>query len=349
MPPSRRMTLKDLAAELGVSTASVSNAFNRPDQLSPTLRERILNEAKRLGYAGPDAKARSLRTGRSRIIAVILAESLTYSLNDAVASELLSGIAEVLDAHGHTMLLLSGRQHGAGTHGSTNMADGYIVYGLMPNMAMLSDLPAQNPLVAVDFDIKHCPAIHIDNEPASYSIAQHALMVPPKRPAIINLRLTKQPCNGRITAEHDLFSAHHTITRSRLMGFHRAFKECDIDPASVPMWNVEENTHEVCAPVIADILDQPEEHRPDLLLCMSDRIALTTLTLAEQRGLRIPQDLRLTGFDGIAEGQYRAPRLTTVRQDSTEKGRLAAKMILGLSPKEQTCLATELLIGASCP
>lgn len=350
-PPPRRITLKDLAAELGVSTASISNAFNRPDQLSPKLRERILSEAKRLGYAGPDAKARSLRTGRSRIIAVVLAESLTYSLNDAVASELLTGIAEVLDAHGHTLLLLSGRQHASQMPGSSSMADGFIVYGLMPSLMLLDELPlpSQRPLVAVDFGLEGCPTVHIDNEPASYAIAHHALETPPRRPAVLNLRLTKEPCNGRISGEHELLPAERTITRSRLAGFHRAFTEAGIDPSRVPMWNIEENTYEVCAPVIAEILDLPDAERPDLLLCMSDRIALTALTLAEQRGLRVPEDLRLTGFDGIAEGQYRAPRLTTVRQNSVEKGRLAARMILGLAPREQKLLTTELLIGESCP
>ena len=80
-----------------------------------------------------------------------------------------------------------------------------------------------------------------------------------------------------------------------------------------------------------------------------DRIALTVLTLAEQRGLRIPDDLRITGFDGIAEGQYRAPRLTTVRQDSTEKGRLAARMILDVEPAVSRLMTTELVIGDTCP
>ncbi|WP_244272223.1 LacI family DNA-binding transcriptional regulator [Halomonas aestuarii] len=145
MTPPRRITLKDLARELGVSTASVSNAFNRPDQLSPKLRERILSEARRLGYSGPDAMARSLRTGRSRIIAVILAESLTYSLNDAVSSELLSGIAEVLDTRGHTLLLLSGRQSSASVPGASSIADGFIIYGLMPSIRLLSDLPPSAP------------------------------------------------------------------------------------------------------------------------------------------------------------------------------------------------------------
>ncbi|SEM04839.1 LacI family DNA-binding transcriptional regulator [Halomonas caseinilytica] len=347
----RRITLKELAAKLGVSTATVSNAFNRPDQLSPLLRERILNEAKQLGYRGPDAKARSLRTGRSRIIAVILAESLTYSLNDAVASELLSGIAEVLDAHGHTMLLLSGRKNASQVPGSSSIADGFIVYGLMPSLMLLDDLPLpdQRPLVAVDFSLEGYPTVHIDNEPAGYAIASHALKTSSRRPGIINLRLTKHPCNDRVAPDQELLPADRTITRSRLTGFHRALDEHGIDPTSVPMWNIEENTHDVCAPVIASILDLPDDERPDLLLCMSDRIALTALTLAEQRGLRVPEDLRLTGFDGIAEGQYRSPRLTTMRQDSVEKGRVAARMILGLETPRAQLLHTELVVGDSCP
>ena len=172
---------------------------------------------------------------------------------------------------------------------------------------------------------------------------------PPRRPAIVNLRLTAEPCNGRITPAHALLGAEQTITRSRLTGFHRALAEHGIDPAGVPMWNIEENTFEVCAPVIEAILDSPDDERPDLLLCMSDRIALTAVTLAEQRGLRIPEDLRITSFDGIAEGQYRSPRLTTVRQDSVEKGRMAARMILGLTPAVDSLLSTELIIGESCP
>lgn len=349
MTAHRRMTLKDLASELGVSTATISNAFNRPDQLSPLLRDRILSEAKRLGYNGPDAKARSLRTGRSSIVAVILAESLTYSLNDAVASEFLSGVAEVLDAHGHTLLLLPGRGHASQPPGSANIADGFIVYGLMPNNKLLSELPSQRPLVSVDFDIEGSPTVHINDQDASYHLAQHALKTRPKRPAVINLRLTKEHCNGRVTPEHTMLPNSSTISRARLAGFHAALSERGYDTEQIPLWNIEENVFDVCSPVIADILDTPDGQRPDLLLCMSDRIALTALTLAEQRNIKVPEELRITGFDGIAEGQYRAPRLTTVRQDSTEKGRISAQMILGLCPKAPQLLNTELLLGETCP
>src|ERR1044072_7796427 len=63
--PRRRATLASLAAELKVSRTTISNAYNRPDQLSPDLRERVLATAKRLGYPGPDPVARSLRTRKA--------------------------------------------------------------------------------------------------------------------------------------------------------------------------------------------------------------------------------------------------------------------------------------------
>ena len=73
--PRRRATLASLAAELKVSRTTVSNAFNRPDQLSPELRERVLATAKRMGYAGPDPVARSLRTRKAGAVGLVMAEA----------------------------------------------------------------------------------------------------------------------------------------------------------------------------------------------------------------------------------------------------------------------------------
>ncbi|MGB6183031.1 MAG: LacI family transcriptional regulator, partial [Rhodococcus sp. (in: high G+C Gram-positive bacteria)] len=69
--PRRMTTLASLAAELNISRTTVSNAYNRPDQLSPALRTRILDAATRLGYHGPDAAARMLRTGRMQSIGLL--------------------------------------------------------------------------------------------------------------------------------------------------------------------------------------------------------------------------------------------------------------------------------------
>ncbi|WP_110685549.1 LacI family DNA-binding transcriptional regulator [Salinicola aestuarinus] len=339
------MTLKTVAQQLGVSATTVSNAYNRPDQLSETRREEILAAAEALGYTGPDSRGRMLRTGRSGIVALLLADNLSYSLRDSVASELIAGVAEQLDQHDHSLMLLPGRlEEGAG---SVDMADGVIVYGLHGDARRILKLLDDRPAVGIDIDLPGVPSVHIDNYRASLALTRHALRRPYRRVAIVGLRLTRAQ-QGLIDSEA-LLASELTVTRRRLDGVLQAFIEADIDPHSIALWNIDRNTHDGCVPTIAALLDQPLPARPDLLICLSDRIALTAIDLAERRGLKVPRDLRITGFDGIAEGQRRRPRLTTVRQDSTAKGRLAAAMLLDLGPRRSRTLETELLIGDSAP
>ena len=111
----KKLNLTEVAKHLGVSIATVSNAFNRPDQLSEKLRERIMLETAKLGYHGPNLAARSLRMGESGIIGVMLSDSLSYSFSDPVASQLLQGIADVLVENRKQMLLLPGGPWRRGT------------------------------------------------------------------------------------------------------------------------------------------------------------------------------------------------------------------------------------------
>ena len=87
------MTLATVAEALGVSTMTVSNAYNRPEKLSAELRERILAKADELGYAGPNALARSLRRGRTGVLGVVLGEALEYAFEDPATVEFFRGLA----------------------------------------------------------------------------------------------------------------------------------------------------------------------------------------------------------------------------------------------------------------
>ena len=101
-----RATVKTLAQLLGVSPSTVSNAYNRPDQLSEALRTRILAKAAEIGYAGPDAAARTLRSGRAGAVGVLLTERLSYAFSDPFAVGFLTGLSEVLENRGISILLL---------------------------------------------------------------------------------------------------------------------------------------------------------------------------------------------------------------------------------------------------
>jgi DNA-binding LacI/PurR family transcriptional regulator len=83
---TRRVTIKDVAAEVGVAVSTISNAYNRPDQLSATLRQRIFDTAEKIGYAGPNPVARGLRRGTSSLIAVLLGHPLAAAYDDPVTA-----------------------------------------------------------------------------------------------------------------------------------------------------------------------------------------------------------------------------------------------------------------------
>src|SRR6476469_5497996 len=92
-----RVTLQTIADQLGVSKTTVSNAYSRPDQLAPELRTKILWTAKELGYCGPSPAARTLRLGRSGAVGFLTAATLSYTVTDPAAVQIIQGVAEVLD------------------------------------------------------------------------------------------------------------------------------------------------------------------------------------------------------------------------------------------------------------
>src|SRR3954451_23565204 len=93
-----RPTLRSVAQAAGVSTATVSYAFNRPDRLSAASRQRILAVARELGYAGPDARGRSPRTGRAGALGIILPVDVSSASPAPYVPQLLTGLAEQLES-----------------------------------------------------------------------------------------------------------------------------------------------------------------------------------------------------------------------------------------------------------
>src|SRR3954454_12113407 len=100
------VTLKTVAQAVGVSPSTVSNAYNKPDQLSAALRERILITARELGYAGPDAAARALRSGRAGSVGVLFTDKLSYAFSDPYAVGFLAGLSEIAEQFSTSLLLM---------------------------------------------------------------------------------------------------------------------------------------------------------------------------------------------------------------------------------------------------
>jgi DNA-binding LacI/PurR family transcriptional regulator len=322
-----RMTVKTLAAAVGVSPATISNAYNRPDQLSAELRERILATAKEVGYPGPDAAGRTLRMGRAEAVGVLLSERLSYAFSDPFAVEFLTGLSEVVEEHGISIVLMP---LSARTNGSPPNADGLDLTAVrnanIDALAIIS-LPTDHPaaMVArargirlVTTDISGDPEsswVAIDDFAAGAMVGEHLAGLGHRDVAV--LVETNQPAGspGRRLAEDQLGFLDYA---ARVAGLRRAIA------GQVMIISGGHNSIESGATVTSWLLDHGED--PTAIVGLSDVLALGALQALASRGLSVPAEVSVCGFDDVPAAQ--AANLTTVHQPIREKGQHVGRLLL---------------------
>ncbi len=325
-----RMTLASVAAELGVSPTTVSNAYNRPDQLAPATRERILATAAALGYTGPDPSARSLRTGRMGSVGVLLTEDLTYAFEDAASVDFLAGMA-LASAGAQTTLTLIPAGAPTSTAGdaaalvSGAAVDGFVVYSVAAGDPYLEAARARGlPVVVCDQPTDTgLPFVGIDNRAAIAPAAQALIDAGHRRIGILSIRLFQRRFDGLVSRDQ-LRRADMHVQRARVEGALEVFNAAGV--GEVPIVTRHINNPETTAAAATELFDA----HPDLtaVLCTTDSMALGALHVASQRGWRVPEDLSVTGFDGIQSALLRG--LSTVVQPNKAKGVAAGRMLAEL-------------------
>ena len=329
MNKKNKITVKEVAEHLGVSTATISNAFNRPDQLSAQTRATILEACKKLGYQGPNRTAQILRKGTSNIIALVMADSIHYTVSDPVASTFIKGVSAVLGERHKHLLLYAGDS--ASFRDVADFVDGVICYGGPRSDELVAELEHLNkPVVTADFRMNNRPSLNIDNREASRQIAAHALRSD-DRVAILGLRLIDDDTTRPI-GDTPLIDSLRSISHLRLEGYEQAIQEAGLNISNEAIWHIPESQSEPAREAAHAVLAMTP--RPTCILCMSDIIALELLQTALSMGIEVPGELRITGFDGIEETTRTRPYLTTVCQASEEKGRTAALMLLDGSSED---------------
>jgi DNA-binding LacI/PurR family transcriptional regulator len=349
-----RVTLQTIADKLEVSRTTVSNAYGRPDQLNPALRQRILDVAQELGYAGPHAAARTLRRGRSGSLGVVLSSSLTYAFRDPVSLAILKGVAEASEPSGTAILLLpvpSTADAGCSAIRDA-VVDAFLVYTVDKRDARLSALLERGlPTAFVDEPRRDDAAfVGIDDRAAARTAAEHLLALGHRRFGIVTFPLVVDRRSGPADLARQAATTIG-ISRERLAGYADALVAAGLAWEEVPVHEVSANSTNRAADAADALLDLGP--RPTAILAFSDVLALGVLRAAAARGVRVPEDLSVVGFDDIPAAAATDPPLTTVRQPLVEKGRAACRLILEGWPRGEPpteILPTELVVrGSSGP
>ena len=292
-------TLLDLARAAGVSRTTASNAFNRPDQLSASLRQRILTTARELGYAGPHPMARMLRTGRAGTVGVVFSDRLTFAVTDAAAVAFLQGIALVCDLEEAALLILSAVDEDAARRVVRQAAvDGFIIYCLATENAVIEAmLERGQPVVAVDEPgFAGGPAVGIADRAGARAAAEHLIELGHRRVAILSMETRPDGYCGPLDAGRRAGSVY-AVTDERLAGYEDGLVAGGLEPGAIRVEERPCNSQRAArAATLALLTERP---RPTAILAMSDQFALAAIEAAAQLGLQIPDELSVVGFDDI--------------------------------------------------
>jgi DNA-binding LacI/PurR family transcriptional regulator len=331
-----RVTLKRLAQELGVSPMSVSNAFNRPDQLSAALRERILAHAAARGYAGPDPLARGLRRGRAGAIGLISDTPLSYAFDDPAAAAVMAGVCAAAEQQQLGLLLLA---QGGPEALSNAVVDGIVVYSVGEHDPLLA-LTRDRGLPAVVIDQPAhtgLPTVGIDDERAAREAAEHLLELGHERFAVVSFGLDNDDRTGPADLARRRASPY-AVSRGRLAGYGAAFEAAGIEWAGVPVVECAGSSRAAGRAAAETLLAASEP--PTAILATSDVLALGVLDVAP---------LAVVGFDDIPAAA--AAGLTTIHQDHHAKGRIAGELLLarlrGERPVPPATLEHRLVVRAT--
>lgn len=308
-----KIGIKEIAAEAGVSIATVSHAFRNPGRVSDESRKKVLDAAKKIGYT-PNRLAASLRTSKSGNIVAIIPD-----VADSHNAKIIRAIEKVAHTRGYSVLLgdtqgSEEREREFAAMTVSRQADGIILmshrlpFEVGKNKLTLDDLP---PIVSgCEFTGHDCiPAVAIDDVQAAMDATRHLINYGHKDIAVI-------------TGDMDT-----TSSRDRLEGFRGAMSQsglkCDEDMIIISDYSLSGGETATESLLL-------RRNRPTAIFCFSDEIALGCMYALRQNGFKVPDDISVMGFDNIPVAKYFSPPLTTVAQPTEEIGTACATILLDL-------------------
>ena len=329
-----------VAEELGVSSMTISNAYNHPERVSESLREQIFETAERLGYAGPDPVARSLRRQKTNLAGVFYSNPLSYAFDDAAQVLFLKGVATATEKAGMGLVLVPGSL-GSSPNERASAAmdaavDGFVVYSIAEDDPLVeAALRRRLPTVIADQPLlEDVPFVGIDNESAAREVARHLVDLGHEKFGVVSFSIAAADRAPGIADSRRQQSATLRVTRARLAGYEAVLEGAGLPWRGVPVYECFGSSKALGREAADTLLSQD----PPLtaILALSDQLALGIIEAAKERGLSVPEDLSVAGFDDVPEAATSRPPLTTVHQDHTKKGELAGRLLVAQLREEET-------------
>ncbi|MHA6532330.1 LacI family DNA-binding transcriptional regulator [Paenibacillus sp. BAC0078] len=330
-------TIYDIAKKTGYSPTTVSKAFNNYSDVREKTRQEILRTAQEMGYL-PNAHARTLTTKKSWTIGVLFVEGSGVGIRHPFFSAVIESFKQVAVAKGYALMFISkdvgGKQSGYLENCRIRGVDGVVVF--------LSDyedpyfrelLESDIPTVILDYDTAESHTVCSDNVGGAQQAVEYLASL------------------GHHRIAHISGGGHTYPGSQRELGYAAAMKQRGLEVREDYIVEGAFYSREGGYGAMVQLLELPE--RPTAVFAAGDLLALGAIMAAKDKGLSVPGDISVMGYDDIELAGYVTPALTTVRQDTELLGTRAAEILLASidgnrEKKEKLTLPVEVVVRESC-
>lgn len=322
------VSMKDISLQCGVSVATVSKALNDHSDIGEATKELIRNTAKEMGYF-PNASAKALKTNRSFNLGVLFVDEAGSGLTHDFYANILDSFKVTAEKKGYDITFINCNKESQSMtyleHSKYRGIDGVVIACVDFSDSEVRELVESDiPVVTIDHTFDKRTAIISDNVKGMNELITY---------------IYKTCGHRRIAYIH---GADSSVTQNRLGSFYRTMDEFGED---VPDEYVREGIYrdpETAYRLTLELLDL--KNPPTCILYPDDFSSIGGINAIKSRGLKLPDDISIAGYDGINIAKVLEPKITTIEQDTKTIGRRAAEKLINMIEKPKTVLIERVIV-----
>ena len=325
----RIVSLKDISKACGVSIATVSKALNDHSDISKETKERVREIADKLGYH-PNAAAQALKTNRSNNIGVLFVDEANSGLTHDYFSHVLDSFKKKAEQEGFDITFINGDKSRTNkmsylSHAIYRGFDGVVIACVEFSDPEVDELIKSNiPVVTIDHTFYNRIAIVSDNIKGIRDLVTYIY----------------EQGHRKIAYVHGIENT--AVTQSRLTSFYNTLQDLGVPVRDEYMVASPYRNTEKAFEATAKLLELPDP--PTCIMYSDDFAAFGGINAIRQKGLRIPEDISVAGYDGIELARRISPLMTTIVQDTDKIGRVAASKLIDLINNPKGTLIEQIVV-----
>lgn len=321
--------IKDIAAKCGLSISTVSKALNSYSDVSSATRERVIKTAEEFGYF-PNSLARALKTNRTYNLGVLFADESNSGLTQDYFAAVLNGFKEEAESRSYDITFINHNMNSGGhpmsylEHCKYRNVDGVCIACVdFQQPEVLELINGSLPVVTIDHIFNNRTSINSNNVTGMRELVTYIYQMGHRKIAYVH---------GKKSA----------VTEQRVTSFCKTLMEFGVEvPPEYLILSAYHDTRST-KECVRRLLELP--NRPTCIVMPDDYAALGGIEAIEAAGLRIPEDISIAGYDGIALSQVITPQLTTLQQNTGRMGKEAANRLIELIESPLTTIVENVTI-----